>query len=198
MTISERDWKEKGPILVERLLDARQCAEIVSTFERGTPRKRTYQGLIDLEQRDCQFVELPPSFEVFLCDRLVPVMTDFFGVAIENRFTHAPLLFRYLRGAGFIPHHDMVTPIEEERGRINGQPVIRGDFSVLLFPSDPQEYVGGELYFPNHGCIFKPEVGSVVAFPASEKFIHGVKPIRDGIRYSVLCRMDAAPSPPKA
>ena len=47
------------------------------------------------------------------------------------------------------------------------------------------DYVGGEIYFPQIDIEIKPEPGSIIFFPSNFVFTHTVKPITSGFRYAV-------------
>jgi len=55
--------------------------------------------------------------------------------------------------------------------------------STVAYLND--NYVGGEIYFPQVDVEIKPEAGSVIFFPSNFVFSHTVKPITDGFRYAV-------------
>ena len=56
------------------------------------------------------------------------------------------------------------------------------DYGSILYVND--NYEGGELYFPGYDICFKPKAGTLVFFPSSTYYIHGVKPVTGGIRYT--------------
>jgi hypothetical protein len=45
------------------------------------------------------------------------------------------------------------------------------------------EFTGGEIYYPNIGVSYKPEVGDLLIHSAFEEYTHGVRPVLDGVRY---------------
>jgi hypothetical protein len=55
--------------------------------------------------------------------------------------------------------------------------------STVAYLND--NYVGGEIYFPQVDVEIKPEAGSVIFFPSNFVFSHTVKPITNGFRYAV-------------
>lgn len=55
--------------------------------------------------------------------------------------------------------------------------------STVAYLND--NYVGGEIYFPQVNITIKPESGSIIFFPSNFVFTHTVKPIEDGYRYAV-------------
>lgn len=55
--------------------------------------------------------------------------------------------------------------------------------STVAYLND--DYVGGEIYFPQIDVQIKPEAGSIIFFPSNFVFSHTVKPITKGFRYAV-------------
>jgi len=53
---------------------------------------------------------------------------------------------------------------------------------VLYLNSD---YSGGEVYFPQHDITLKPEPGTLVWFPGTTEYMHGVRPITEGFRLTI-------------
>jgi Rps23 Pro-64 3,4-dihydroxylase Tpa1-like proline 4-hydroxylase len=62
-------------------------------------------------------------------------------------------------------------------------PSIR--YATILYLND--NYEGGELFFKNVGLEIKPEKGSLIIFPGTEEFSHGVNAVKSGpIRYVIV------------
>jgi len=59
--------------------------------------------------------------------------------------------------------------------------------TAVLFLND--DFIGGELVYPTQGCIFCPVIGTLIIAPADETYLHYVKPILKGERYSVAIRI---------
>lgn len=49
-------------------------------------------------------------------------------------------------------------------------------------------FTGGELVYPNQGCVFIPTVGTMVITPAGEDYIHYVNPVSTGERFTLVFR----------
>ncbi len=56
-------------------------------------------------------------------------------------------------------------------------------YSSLLYLNE--DYVGGELYFPEYNFSIKPEIGTLICFKGDENNLHGVKKVESGIRYTI-------------
>jgi hypothetical protein len=55
-------------------------------------------------------------------------------------------------------------------------------FSMITYINE--DYEGGEICFPNHGITLKPAAGSLVIFPSQEPYLHEVKNVLSGERYT--------------
>jgi hypothetical protein len=74
---------------------------------------------------------------------------------------------RFTEGFGMHEHFDSTKP---------------NDIATLIYLND--DYAGGEIYFPEYDISIKPESGDLVCFPDTPEFVHGVKPITFGTRYT--------------
>jgi PKHD-type hydroxylase len=144
--------------------------------------------MVDPALRGCEFVRLYwraiPELTAFASERLGPT----YGLRIRASLGAPVMLYRYGLGVGFLPHHDEVTAEELRRAETNGQPVMGGDLTIVVFLNSLDEYTGGELFFPELGLSFKPDVGAGVVFPATRSFVHGVAPITQGARFTCVAR----------
>ena len=62
-------------------------------------------------------------------------------------------------------------------------PSIR--YATILYIND--DYVDGELFFPNKDLSLRPKPGDLLFFPGNEEYEHGVKHVGDGpIRYVIV------------
>jgi hypothetical protein len=50
------------------------------------------------------------------------------------------------------------------------------------------DFTGGELVYPNQGCVFLPTIGSMVITPAGPEYIHFVSEIKTGERFTLVFR----------
>jgi len=72
--------------------------------------------------------------------------------------------------AGFLPEHS-------DHG------ISSRTLSVVMYLND--DYVGGEISFPQVGVTIKPEAGSIIFFPSNFVFTHQINEIKEGIRYAL-------------
>lgn len=112
-----------------------------------------------------------------MINRLKPKVDEFFKVdALET----GPAIVRWPIGARQEPHADKEFHIGKEYGRPNAFPHY--DIAGLFYFND--DYEGGELYFPQHGIEFKPKAGAAYFFPGDKNYVHGVRPVRSGNRFT--------------
>lgn len=91
-----------------------------------------------------------------------------------------PAIVRWLPGQFQLPHADKELHEGPDAGTPNDFPHY--DIGALYYLND--DYEGGELYFPKQDLEFKPEAGSAYFFPGDLHYIHGVREIKSGIRYT--------------
>jgi alpha-ketoglutarate-dependent taurine dioxygenase/predicted 2-oxoglutarate/Fe(II)-dependent dioxygenase YbiX len=48
------------------------------------------------------------------------------------------------------------------------------------------DFDGGEIYFPQHDIELKPVPGTMVNFPGTREYLHGVRSVDNGIRYTIV------------
>ena len=62
-------------------------------------------------------------------------------------------------------------------------PFFWRNFGCVYYLND--DYEGGEIYFPNQNIKLKPKPNTLVFFPGTLEYLHGVNPITNGIRYTL-------------
>jgi predicted 2-oxoglutarate/Fe(II)-dependent dioxygenase YbiX len=48
------------------------------------------------------------------------------------------------------------------------------------------DYVGGEIEFPEFDIFYKPQLGDILVFPSSFIYNHSVKEVTSGVRYAAV------------
>lgn len=103
------------------------------------------------------------------------------GALIEQHFSvrlqhRNPVIMRWLPGNKQEPHADK----QLNDGRPNNFPNY--DLNSLFYYND--DFLGGELYFPQYDLEIKPRPGLAVFFPGDIYYMHGVKRIISGERFT--------------
>jgi len=95
--------------------------------------------------------------------------TDLYRVDINNFDKSELHLVKFVEGFWLIPHVDTLS---SEKNHIASVYYINDD------------YVGGEIVFPDHNLNIKPKPNSLIIFPGNENYLHEVVKILKGDRYS--------------
>ncbi|MFE7409561.1 2OG-Fe(II) oxygenase [Streptomyces laurentii] len=184
-------WKTRLPLLVESAVPRSLCGALMEHAKNQSARPRTYQGVIDESLRKSEYVEVPTHLEEAVISHGAAHVRGHFEIRPRRIPTQPAVVYRYGPGVGFVAHHDEVTDIERERARTNGQPVVGGELTLVVWLSRPDSYSGGELFFENPAQEIKPPCGSLAAFPATRDHVHGVRPITRGERVTFVARTAA-------
>jgi hypothetical protein len=102
-------------------------------------------------------------------------------VAIEDKFNYKvfmrpPCVVRWLPGCLQEPHADK----QLKDGTPNPFPTY--DINSVIYWND--EFEGGQFYYEQHGIELEIEPGMAVAHPGDVHYLHGVKPITSGVRWT--------------
>ena len=101
------------------------------------------------------------------------LLEDNFKVKLSVR---PPVIIRWFPGLEQQPHADK----QLNDGSPNPFPTY--DLNSLIYYND--DFTGGELYYPQHDLEIKPEPGLGVAHPGDINYLHGVKKVLDGERFT--------------
>jgi hypothetical protein len=118
------------------------------------------------------------NIEVFnIIDKYIEKMKQFleqsFNVGLSTR---PPVIIKWRPGMEQRPHADKQT----NDGKSNPFPTY--DINSLFYYND--NFEGGELYYPDHDLIVSPKPGLAVAHPGDINYLHGVKQVISGERYT--------------
>jgi hypothetical protein len=70
----------------------------------------------------------------------------------------------------------------------DGSPLIKSNYfklniTALIYPND--NYKGGEIGWPDYNLEIKPKAGDMVLFPANNSYLHYVKNVESGLRFTL-------------
>lgn len=160
----------------------------VSNLAEDAPEEGV-EWVVNKEIRDTHHLHQTPTIvrqlRGILKSGISSFVEPFYNVKIRD---WEPLqLLHYGEGGHYIPHVDAETLFTDEDGLELWEKTLDRDISVVYFLND--DFAGGELFFPNLDLLIKPEAGTLVCFPADHNYIHGVKPVTAGRRYTVVTWM---------
>jgi hypothetical protein len=101
------------------------------------------------------------------------LLEDTFKVQVSAR---PPVIIRWFPGLEQQPHADK----QLNDGSPNPFPTY--DLNSLIYYND--DFEGGELYYPQHDLEVKPKPGLAVAHPGDVSYLHGVKKVISGERFT--------------
>lgn len=139
---------------------------------------------VDKNTRDTQTVDIDPIKDVVLelmQHAVRDVINPYFGVTIKD--SELPQILVYHPGGHYRPHID-AEALFNENGTLKWVKSVDRDISIVLYLNDG--YEGGEIVFPKQALSIKPRKGMLVAFPSTHHFLHGVNPVRTGVRYVIV------------
>ena len=175
------------PFVKTGYVDESICNAIIARFHEADAFARSYQGVVDKKIRHCMSAPLNDCDFGVLENFIQQQMSPFLGCTFKAGFSVNPLVNAYPVGVGMAPHHDMVTDIELKRAETNNQPVMGGDYTIILLLNDLPKNAGGEVHFPDYALKVPCIKGTCIAFRVD--VVHEVLSIVKGVRYSVVARV---------
>jgi len=106
-------------------------------------------------------------------EKMAQYINSAFSCRVSNR---PPCIIRWFEGIEQRPHADK----QLEDGSPNPFPDY--DINSLFYYND--DFDGGELYYPDHDLVIKPEPGLAVLHPGDINYLHGVKMVTSGDRFT--------------
>ena len=106
-------------------------------------------------------------------DKMQSAIEDKFGVTVYKR---PPVLVRWLPGCEQSPHADK----QLNDGSPNPFPTY--DLNSIIYWNG--DFEGGQFYYPEHDIELEIEPGMAVAHPGDVHYLHGVKPVISGVRWT--------------
>lgn len=140
---------------------------------------------IDKKVRDTQLVEMGELFSpiVELYRSIVKnIINPFYNISIRD--SEIPQILKYQVGGHYTPHVDGESMWKTPTGDVIWRKSTDRDLSTVIFLND--DFDGGEFVFPEYRIRIKPEPGLLVCFPSTHQYIHGVEPVTNGVRYSMV------------
>jgi len=131
------------------------------------------------QNRQCSFDILQRiNIDIYnLIDKYIHKMKNYLESEFKVKLNvRPPVIIRWFPGLEQQPHADK----QLNDGSPNPFPTY--DINSLIYYND--DFEGGELYYPQHDLIVKPKPGLAVAHPGDINYLHGVKKVISGERYT--------------
>lgn len=150
----------------------------IELFGETTPNGDYWQGrtLMPEQIPDPSIRQTLRDLQSRTIDRLTALLAAEFG---ESPPIYSDLVnyARWPAGYELQPHADSENPGGAPH------PFPWRDFASVIYLND--DYVGGEIYFPNLGIELKPDPRTLIVFPGTLFFLHGVRRVERGMRHTI-------------
>jgi hypothetical protein len=159
-------------LMVDSIASKEELDIIVNTAENMDIWDNTIIGNI-WNNRVSNFIELrylsPETFNLIfdIQNRFLVKVSEFYNVRVQPP---NPSIARWFVGNEQAPHYDKKS-------------YPNYDIGSIIYLNN--EYEGGEIYFPQHDIEIRPVAGNAFAFPGDEHYMHGVRKITSGCRYTL-------------
>lgn len=181
-------------ILMDHMRQAQMTDSAVSNFEEEADTDGV-EWIINRDIRDTQHVHLTDAITEKLSsieDASVRTFVNpFYQVEVLDR--EPAQILHYGVGGHYIPHVDAETLYKDDIGLDLWEKTLDRDLSVVYFLND--DFAGGELFFPGLDLVIEPAAGTLVCFPSDHNYVHGVRPVTSGHRYTVVSWMRVKGTP---
>jgi predicted 2-oxoglutarate/Fe(II)-dependent dioxygenase YbiX len=161
---------------------------LVSNFEDDVPDDQV-EWVVNKKVRDTQEVVLTADLTTQL-NQIIDSCTHQHIVPFYNlviRDWEPPHILHYGTNGHYIPHVDAETLYKDESELDWWEKTLDRDVSWVLFLND--DFTGGELVFPDLDLTIAPRAGTLVCFPSDHNYVHGVQPVREGHRFTLVTWM---------
>ena len=112
-----------------------------------------------------------------LINSYIEKMAQYINLAFNCRVSNRPpCIIRWFGGIEQKPHAD------KQMNDGSPNPFTDYDINSLFYYND--DFEGGELYYPGHDLVIKPEPGLAVLHPGDINYLHGVKMVTSGERFT--------------
>ena len=102
----------------------------------------------------------------------------------HNQGTYVASFLVHPIGSFMYPHVDIVGYVQEEGVNVPDHlNKWSGHLSSVIYLND--DYDGGELYFPDQNLEIKPKAGDFITWPGNRWYQHGVKEVKDSVRFTL-------------
>lgn len=140
---------------------------------------------VDKSIRDTQIIDISDissSIVELYKDIVTNVINPYYEFEIKD--SEFPQLLSYSIGGHYKPHVDGQSLWKAPSGEVFWRKSTDRDLSTVIFLND--DFVGGDLIFPDLHIRIRPEPGMLVCFPSNVNYLHGVDPVTQGHRYSMV------------
>lgn len=161
---------------IKNFLSNEECSQIVSYFNSSSVYTPTDNEFYKNRTLSYQFIQNPElkklvaKYKVDACCKA----RELFDKKLYPDYTDI-----------VVWKEGMFMDAHADNAYIDGQPnnFPYREISCVLYLND--DYEGGSTFFPKQEADILPETGKIVFFPSGLDFVHGVKKVTKGTRYTL-------------
>lgn len=185
--------EEIGPQIfcIENFATAEELAELLEEVNAATEETWSLQYLDEMKKNclikfgrdDIENLRAEGLLEVTdtFADKLYFVQNKDLTHALHNRSVDIFKMAGDLEITGFITHQRLYAG-SELTAHFDQYSDKLVQYAAVLYYND--DYTAGEVFFPQHHLKLRPKPGSLLIFPGTSYYIHGVHPVGEGpVRY---------------
>ena len=156
----------------------------ISDLLEYSKRSEMEWGKADVQFWDGRFIHNKDIKEYEISSLLIEKREQIKGIikedfnVDENLYSDMLQIVRWTSGYELHPHADSENPDNSPH------PFSYREYAAVIYLND--NFCGGEIYFPDKDN-FEPKIkpGMLVLFPGTLEYLHGVKEVTEGIRYTI-------------
>ncbi len=116
-------------------------------------------------------------------DKTLPIKDDQLRLTLQNRAIEIFQQAGDLVFTGFM-NHQRLYPGSALTAHFDQYSDKLVQYAAVLYIND--DYAAGEVFFPNYELSLRPAPGSLLIFPGTKEYMHGVYPVEEGPTRYVL------------
>ena len=105
------------------------------------------------------------------------------GVLTERLGPQPPLYADVINFARWPPGYELLPHADAENPGGEPHPYPWRHFASVIYLND--DYGGGAIHFPELGIELRPPVRTLLVFPGTLDYLHGVRPVTQGMRHTL-------------
>ena len=181
----EKILHEENIVEIREFFDAEYCKEVIRFLDGNDDDGDNWNPICFPSVLGVNVAAPVPTDKISLEDmgkireKMQESVEEFLGKKVKNVTMSG---HKYPVGSWAAPHSDS----SELDGTPN--PWQMNKYAAILYLNN--DYEGGEIYFPQHNIDIAPGAGSLLVFEGSHKYLHGVREITKGNRFTILAFWD--------
>ena len=181
----EKVYHHPKIVEVKDFLDQQYCLDVIEFFEGNGEDEDNWNPICFPSVLGVNVGEPKSTGKISvedmgkIRDKMHTVVEEVLGIEVKNVTMSG---HKYPTGSWAEPHSDS----SELDGTPNAWQMNK--YACILYLNDA--YTGGEIYFPQHDIDIAPGAASLVVFEGSHEFLHGVRKINSGDRFTILAFWD--------